>query len=264
MNENKFSKHRKLKGNYLLAFTAALLTCAVIVFIVWVFRMIPAAGVKAVSSSKPAAAQTSKVSSSSAAAASQSSNSQPNPEYYKSAVFIGDSITNGMTLYGKISKSEVLSSEGMTAYSAITRKYSFNGTKQIITDTVVSKNPERIYVLLGSNDIANGYSEKTFIANYGKLVSQLRTMNPTAKIYVQSIFPVTAAYESGSHITNMKIDEFNTALKQLCKDEGSIYLDVASVLKDADGKLPGKASGDGLHLKKAYYQKWFDYLAANQ
>ena len=81
---------------------------------------------------------------------------------------------------------------------------------------------------------------------------------------MQSIFPVTLDMKlkkqsSGVYVTNVLIDHFNVSLEAMCTSDNITYLNVASVLKGPDGKLPLDASDDGMHLRKAYYDKSFAY-----
>ena len=46
----------------------------------------------------------------------------------------------------------------------------------------------------------------------------------------------------------------------MTNDKKVFYLDVAEVMKDESGNLPVDASLDGVHLKKEYCQKWYEYL----
>ncbi len=182
---------------------------------------------------------------------------------------MGDSLTDGLALYGEMDDATVMGETGMSAYTALKHTFTINGKKQYVADAVAAASPKAVYVLLGSNDIAEGYSVAKYTGFYGQLLDEIHAKCPSSKLYVQSIFPVTAAYEhkkfsSGAYVTNAKIDDFNTALQTLASAHGAAYLDVASVLKGPDGKLPASASDDGMHLHKSYYDKWFQYLAAHR
>jgi lysophospholipase L1-like esterase len=133
----------------------------------------------------------------------------------------------------------------------------------LVADAVSSIKPAKVYVLLGANDIS-WMSQSTFITNYGKLIDALKAGTPGAKYYIQSIFPVTAAYEESTGITNDKIDAFNTALAALCAQKAVSYVDAGAALKGADGKLtPAEASG-GYNIKSSSYKTWFDYLTEHE
>ena len=90
---------------------------------------------------------------------------------------------------------------------------------------------------------------------------ELKQAQPSATIYVQSILPVTRAKSQSSDVyTNEKIDDYNARIREMAQREGVQYLDVAQAVRGADGALPEEATTDGVHLNKAYCQKWTDYL----
>jgi lysophospholipase L1-like esterase len=284
MSGFRSDRHRKLKGNRLLTAVAVFLSCVTMASAFLLFNKTPAATIRisqpaaaeaavknpaAASSSIPSssAAQSSDSAQSSAATQSSSQDSSSAPAVKGSldhAVFIGDSITSGLSLYGNFDESVVFTKNGLTAYSAVNHTYTFNGTKQKVVDAVSAKNPDCIYILLGSNDIEQGYSSEKFVYYYGELIDSLKNKCPNAKIYVQTIFPVTSSYAKSSGVTNEKIDKFNIALEELCSEKNVSYVDVASIMKDSDGTLISSATGDGIHIKKAWYGKWIDYITANQ
>ena len=121
--------------------------------------------------------------------------------------------------------------------------------------------PGKIYLLMGINSML--YDEDTFRTAYARVVDTLIEQHPDATLYIQSILPVTAAYEQGANAVadNAKIDRYNEILKGLAEEKGVYYLNVAEVFKDENGCLPNEASPhDGIHFGSSWYRKWFDYL----
>lgn len=182
---------------------------------------------------------------------------------FASAVFIGDSLTYGINEYSVAKNAGVYADNGMSTSNVLTKKVSISGTSQLVADALKQAKPSKVYILLGSNDI-NWMSQSTFITNYGKVIDSLKAAAPDAVCYVQSIFPVTAAYEKTTGITNDKINTFNSALTKLCSDKGVKYVDVSTALMGTDGKLLPNAASDGYNIKKAYYKTWFDYLTMHE
>ena len=184
-------------------------------------------------------------------------------DYFKDAVFIGDSLTSGVSEYSMTKNAGVFASNGMSTSSALTKNVTVGGKSMSLPDAVKTAKPAKVYLLLGSNDIS-WMKEDTFITYYGKLIDTLKTGTPNAVFYVQSIFPVSAAYEKSSGVSNDKIDDFNGRLAQLCSQKGVKYVDVGSGLKGSDGKLLPAAAADGYNIKKAYYKTWLDYLTMHE
>jgi lysophospholipase L1-like esterase len=182
---------------------------------------------------------------------------------FASTVFIGDSLTSGIQEYSVVKNAGVYTDNGMSTSSVLTKKVTVGSTSMTVPDALKQVKPTKIYILLGANDIT-WMSQTTFITNYGKVLDSFKAAAPDAVCYVQSIFPVTAAYETKQGITNDKINTFNAALAKLCTDKGVKYVDVSTVLKGADGKLIPAAASDGYNIKKAYYGTWLDYLTTHE
>lgn len=189
--------------------------------------------------------------------------------YFDDAVFAGDSLTEGILYYDYVTSRSVVTSIGASTYTAVTNhQIAINGSKSDtgwIPDRIASKNPKKIYLLFGSNDLG-WMTISSYLDYYGQLISILQQKCPDAKIYIQSVTPIAASVENSTDwpMDNVKIDTYNAALKVMCQSKGLVYLDIASVLKGSDGKLPAGSSDDGVHLRSAQYKKWFDYLVANE
>lgn len=129
-----------------------------------------------------------------------------------------------------------------------------------IIDELSGKSYSKVYLLFGENEL--GWYDKPFYAGYGKVVDAVRQRQPNATIYIQSIFPISAA-ESAKNIdqtNNQRIVQVNGMLQQLAQEKGVKYLDAASAVIGPDGNLPDGAAPDGIHFNKSYCQKWADYL----
>lgn len=180
--------------------------------------------------------------------------------YFDDAVFIGDSLTDGIKLYGVMSNAVVLSHTGLGLDNIFTKEVveQADGTKISVIDALkLEQDVAKIYILMGPNSI--GYSKDTFISKYGVIVDSVKQIHPNAIIYIQSMLPVTTT--NNYKLDNEVIDDYNLALVELAEEKNVYYLDVNSHLKGPDGALPTEASpADGMHFNATYYQKWFDYL----
>jgi len=174
-------------------------------------------------------------------------------DYFKDSLFIGDSITEGLSSYGLVEESNVLASKGFTV--------SKMGSE---VDKVVKAKPQKIFILLGANDILYGMSSQKFALSYGELVQSIKDRVPGAKIYIQSIFPVAAKVETQKPMmSNNRIDEFNNAIKEMANEKGVKFLYTASLFKDEKGRMREECSSDGIHLNYKSYSAWISYLMNN-
>jgi len=180
--------------------------------------------------------------------------------YFDDAVFVGDSITTGIQLYNMMSNTKVLAGTGInlaTLYTSPVVKLE-DGSRITIMDGLKDTQYKKMYVMLGGNEVRDEDKE-TFISRYSKAIDDLKALQPNAVMYVQSILPVTET--NNYHMDNVRIDEFNAALLELCKEKNVYYLNVAECMRDEKGNLPKEASpADGMHFGPDYYNKWFEYL----
>jgi lysophospholipase L1-like esterase len=193
------------------------------------------------------------------------------PDVFKGDVFMGDSVTVGLMMYNESAKAAVVGSIGASSYRALTcHSVAINGNKKdvgYLPDRVAAAHPKKVFMMFGSNDLEWGTQmpAKKFIGYYGKLIDAVHGRCPKATIYIQSILPITKAVQNTKAypFDNKRVDQFNAAVKALCKTRGLSYLDVASVIKGPDGCMPANESDDGLHPRTKGYKAWFAYLATH-
>lgn len=181
-------------------------------------------------------------------------------DYFNDAVFVGDSISTGIELYGVMDGTTVLAGTGANLSSVYTEPYvkQEDGSRIAIMDGLKQAQFRKVYILLGGNEVRD-VEKSRFIERYASFLDDVRELQPDALIYVQSILPVTK--NNNYNMDNNRIDEFNQALLALCEEKQVYYLNVAECMKDENGMLPDAASpADGMHFGPEYYNKWFDYL----
>lgn len=188
-------------------------------------------------------------------------------DYFSDAVFIGDSRTDGLRLYSGIRGTTFLSYKGITVFDVMERTdkkvVEIDGEKYTILDALGKAQYKKVYVALGVNEL--GYLDSgKFAEEYGKLIDEIRRLQPDAEIYIQALVPVNPdkceQYHQPSWLNNETMDLYNTALKALCTEKQVIFLNISEVMVDENGILPAEATSDGLHFTKSWYQKWLDYL----
>ena len=119
---------------------------------------------------------------------------------------------------------------------------------------ITESQPKKIFILIGTNDLAYGKSSDHVMSNYRKIIEQIKRESPKTKIYVQSVLPVDDAL----HYTrpNPEIIKINDQLADLAKENQLTYIDLWSYFKDNTGKLNYEYSIDGLHLNANGYKLW--------
>lgn len=173
--------------------------------------------------------------------------------FLNKSIFIGDSITEGISAYGLVDESIVFAEKGLTVLKA---------GKEI--ERIRKTNPEEIFILLGVNDLLYGISSSQFVSDYEKLIQNVKSKMPKSKIYIEAIFPVSAKIEQQKPMmSNKRINEFNTALKEMAWQQEVQFLEASSLFKDKNGRMGTEHSSDGIHLKYKSYKLWLEYLSTN-
>lgn len=126
-------------------------------------------------------------------------------------------------------------------------------------DPIVGGQPRKLFLLIGTNDLAAGTPAAEVVANVRKIVERFQSESPRTKLYVQSVFPVNDSFKKyaakhGRH--DADIVAVNKGLQALCAEKGIVYIDLWTLLADKNGKLRADLTNDGLHLMGEGYLAW--------
>ena len=177
--------------------------------------------------------------------------------YFDDALFLGDSHTDGFKDYAGLPNADYLCHNGLTVWSAV-EKAEFPG-KQTLAQALSGKHYGKIYLMLGINELGTGTAE-SWAAQYKVLLDEVRELQPDAIIFLQAIFHTTQEKSDATFFKNSTIDARNAELQKLADNETVFYIDCNPVFDDSTGALTPEYSGDGVHVKAAYYPMWRDYL----
>lgn len=187
--------------------------------------------------------------------------------YFDDAVFIGDSISKGLKLYGVLPESNVIADQNVGLDQIYLNKdvYYISATQKTTLWNALDQRsftPAKIYVMLGANGIP-GYENEKHITFYYDLLDKLIEKYPDATIYIESLTPITKAtsQKRSPNFTKEKIDDFNERIYKMAEEKNVYFLDVEEVLKDENGYLKSEYDGgDGTHMPKAGHQAVYGYL----
>lgn len=162
-----------------------------------------------------------------------------------SIIFLGDSITEGGNW-----------SELFPGQSILNRGIGGDITSGILAriDEVVRHQPSKIFICIGTNDLAFGLSNAEILKNYRAIIDKIQKESPQTIIYVQSVLPVGKKVLAGHD--NLKILPLNVEIKKMCDDLKLSYIDLDSVFKVENGYLKSEYTNDNLHLLGAGYLAW--------
>lgn len=128
-------------------------------------------------------------------------------------------------------------------------------------DEVIERRPAKIFLLIGTNDLAFGIKADSALNNVLRIADIIHEHIPETELYVQSIFPVNNNFKKfSSHVS--KTTEILWINQALQSKSGATYtyIDVYSSLINTSGQLDERFTNDGLHLTGAGYMQWRDVL----
>lgn len=179
--------------------------------------------------------------------------------YYGDAVFIGGKALSGLADYGYIKSENMIISDDITLANINTVILSDGGIESTAADTVIRKNPEKLYIMVGINDSDNTDSSELFSELEG-FIAAVKERKLSVKIYLMAALPVSAEMESRI-ASNAEIDAYNSQLLHFADRIKVYYLDVNTGFKGNDGRLPASAAElNGIKLKKEGYSELSEYI----
>ncbi|GAA3579264.1 GDSL-type esterase/lipase family protein [Snuella lapsa] len=172
------------------------------------------------------------------------------PDTKNEIIFLGNSITEGgqwKTLFPN--------------RNVINRGISGDVTDGILfrLAEVTSSNPSKIFLMIGTNDMARGKSIDYVIDGIVKIVSQIKEQSKDTKIFLQTILPINpnVGHKFSGHKNNhQKIIEANKRIKALAETYHLTYIDLHKFMRNRKWHLKSEYTYDGLHLSEKGYKKW--------
>lgn len=122
----------------------------------------------------------------------------------------------------------------------------------------VRRKPAKIFLLIGTNDLARGISTDSVLTNLWLIADYVEQESPETKLFIQSILPVNEIFgKFGSHTKNHEaIRTINDRLQAEAKNHGYQFVDIHTAFSDKSGKMDTALTNDGLHLKGNAYLLW--------
>ena len=183
-------------------------------------------------------------------------------EYLDSTLFLGDSNTVRLYNNGLISLQQFCAKEGIGTQVALNDgivTFKNDTTHYTIAQAVAKMKPRRVVMTFGTND--TGMEVSDFISNYTALVQAIQGAYLYTDIIVNTVPPIPENHSNYPHMDQVKIDDFNMALLNMCEQLGVKFLNTAEVLKGENGYGQPDYYTDGdIHLKSAGLKAALNYL----
>lgn len=164
---------------------------------------------------------------------------------FGNSIVIGDSITEGLSVYGFLSETQVFCKIGASVMYG-----------EDLFASAAATYPKFAFLSFGMNDMGNytGHADM-FIAKYQKLIKQFKNDSPDTLIFINGITPPSDGALSGNSILG-NYKKFNNALKEMCKSMKLTYIDNNYIIEEH----PGLYASDGIHVSSEYYPLWLNNM----
>ncbi len=198
--------------------------------------------------------------------------------YFDDAVFCGDSLTGQLHTFvkskrkkdeGYLGGARFLYAINYSLYKAASKYPSdsdvqlwYRGNAVSVPDGLRRMQAGKVFLFFGLNDA--GANLDNDMERYGRMIDNIRAVNPDIIIIAQSLTPVQKGHTT-YRLYPENLDEFNARLEALCREKGVFYLDIATPLKDEEGYLSKSLAlkkTDNVHLNNDGVQVWVDTLRA--
>ncbi|MCI8426641.1 MAG: hypothetical protein HFJ03_03720 [Lachnospira sp.] len=164
---------------------------------------------------------------------------------FKDCVFFGDFIISGISFYGFLPESQVVSDDNATSDKL-----------QSQVDSALSSNPSKVFIMVGLNDANYGTRDGKTIAGFiGDTVKEIKSKSASTSVYILSVLPVTSAFENRPNISIKQslLDEINESLSNNAAEYGATFIDLAGAYKDGSGYLRTECTSNGSNIVGGYY-----------
>ena len=140
-------------------------------------------------------------------------------------VFLGDSITQG----GRWA-------ELFPGAGAVNRGIGGDTTQNVLDrlEQIYPLAPEKLFIMIGINDLNRGLGPDVAIANYTLLFDNIDKRLPETLVFVQSVLPVNDSWPSTD---NTHVPTLNAALAAEARNRGYTFIDLTSAFSAGDGQL---------------------------
>lgn len=190
--------------------------------------------------------------------------------FFDDAVFISDS--QGLIFYncvkyaGMLGNAVHLCRNSYSVDSAANNKMllSWRGQDYPIDEAIAKTEANRVFFMLGINDVGHyGIDQMDqMMENWVIIIDRIRAMTPHVEICIQSLIPVWTGGET-EDVNNEVVRAYNQALKELAKEKGCVFIDVAAYFVDSTGGLASPYTHDNfVHTNAAGVDTWVKVLKA--
>jgi lysophospholipase L1-like esterase len=123
-----------------------------------------------------------------------------------------------------------------------------------LDEQVIKLNPQKVFILVGTNDLGLGYDISVAYNNIIAIISEIKKVLPQTQVFILSLLPVneSSEYEQKVKIRkNEMISKLNGRLSAILEVN---FINTYPDLVDNKNNLSVSYTTDGLHLSQEGYQ----------
>ena len=188
--------------------------------------------------------------------------------FFDTAVFLGDSRTEGFELFSGMKHGDFYWARGMTVFRVDDegfRPFEVDGRECNMVETLELKQYESVYVMLGVNEL--GFPAGSYGEGLGKFIEKIVELQPDAVVYLQIMPPLNDAMcrrnKLADYINNANLAQFNEAIVRVAAEKKVVLLNTYEAYAGEDGQLPAELANDGCHFAYSAYKRWANYLRSH-
>ena len=190
--------------------------------------------------------------------------------YFDNAAIVGDSIT--YFLFQWENKTNYLGNMLFLARGGVSMngfvRHSKNiydkGKEMNLENAIAQSQVERVYFLMGSNDISAKTQRPYVFDNWTTMLQRIREKSPDVELVLMSNIPLYFTDDDGGRARhedyNRMIQEYNEKLKQFADDNGCLFIDLNYYVQDHCGRMPKIYNQGSYHMNEAGCLNWMKIL----
>jgi lysophospholipase L1-like esterase len=169
------------------------------------------------------------------------------PNNTNEIIFLGDSITD-YSEWHELFGNSTIKNRGISGDT-------INGVINRLNEVTSSK-PDKLFVMIGINDLGRGRSVNQILIDYELLIKTIVDKIPDTELYIQSILP-TDDHQSRQNIDIIKI---NSGLVEITEKYNLTYVNLFDLFITTENRLNPELTLDGLHINGRGYLVWKDAI----
>ena len=176
-------------------------------------------------------------------------------------VFIGDSITQGLTGHGNratVKGGNRPIDRYFADQKALSLGLSGDRTEHILyrleNGLLENLNPSHLVLMIGVNNInAAGHTGEEITAGTGKIVHWLRKNKPNTKILLLGCFPTQ---KTTDHPARAEVNALHQGIQPLADNKMVFYQDLRPLFLNPDGTMNNRMGADAIHINRQGQEAW--------